>query len=270
MPGYCVAGTVGAKVLAGEKSIEIDRHKTVVVNMQVKNLSFSAHADAKGILALVAMCRPRNVMLVHGEKGKMEVLKARVEREVGVHCYTPANGETVTIAVEPDVPILVDDDRVREIYQKMADKYCTVSEVAIDGCIMLEEGKNKKKGLRLVSNEEAGQRFGYIPPSLVTQVRRPFPALLLFPRLSRENWKVVVLEATFQWLKGNFRVGSEVKMEEGMVRVCGRITVQLEDDCAFLVSWENTASLDAVDVLSALQLLNLSKIVINAPNEIFS
>ena len=40
MPGYCVAGTVGAKVLAGEKEVEIDKWTKVSVNMQVKNLSF--------------------------------------------------------------------------------------------------------------------------------------------------------------------------------------------------------------------------------------
>jgi integrator complex subunit 11 len=44
MPGYCVAGTVGAKVLAGEKEIAIDRFNSVQVNMQIQNLSFSAHA----------------------------------------------------------------------------------------------------------------------------------------------------------------------------------------------------------------------------------
>ena len=40
MPGYCVAGTVGAKVLAGEVDVEIDKWTRVQVNMQVKNLSF--------------------------------------------------------------------------------------------------------------------------------------------------------------------------------------------------------------------------------------
>jgi Cft2 family RNA processing exonuclease len=37
----------------------------------VRHLSFSAHADAKGILQLIRHCEPRAVMLVHGEKNKM-------------------------------------------------------------------------------------------------------------------------------------------------------------------------------------------------------
>lgn len=64
LPGYCVAGTVGAKVLAGQKTIAIDKHTSVDVQMDVQNLSFSAHADAKGIMDLIRMARPRHVMLV--------------------------------------------------------------------------------------------------------------------------------------------------------------------------------------------------------------
>ncbi|TPX70234.1 hypothetical protein SpCBS45565_g01857 [Spizellomyces sp. 'palustris'] len=95
LPGYCVAGTVGAKVLAGEKQIQIDAHTRVNVNLQVKNLSFSAHADAKGIMQLIKMCEPKNVMLVHGEKSKMKVLKRRLESEMGVRTFDPANGEAI-------------------------------------------------------------------------------------------------------------------------------------------------------------------------------
>lgn len=97
MPGYCAPGTVGAKVLAGTKQIDIDRHTYVTVNMAVENLSFSAHADAKGILQLIRMCEPRSVVLVHGEKNKMAFLKQRINGELGIAAYFPANGETVIV-----------------------------------------------------------------------------------------------------------------------------------------------------------------------------
>ena len=41
---------------------------------QVRYLSFSAHADAKGIMGLIQQCAPPHVMLVHGEHQKMEFL----------------------------------------------------------------------------------------------------------------------------------------------------------------------------------------------------
>ncbi|PIO64754.1 hypothetical protein TELCIR_13605 [Teladorsagia circumcincta] len=56
MPGYCVAGTVGAKVISGMKKIEIEGKM------------------------LIRVCQPRSVMFVHGEAAKMEFLKGKVEK----------------------------------------------------------------------------------------------------------------------------------------------------------------------------------------------
>ena len=67
IPGYCVAGTLGNKLLSGTKSINIDG-KYYEIKMQIRNMSFSAHADAKGILNLIKHAEPKNVVFVHGEK----------------------------------------------------------------------------------------------------------------------------------------------------------------------------------------------------------
>ncbi len=66
--------------------------------MRVEYLSFSAHADARGIMQLISQCRPGHVLLVHGEASKMEFLKGRIESEAGLECSMPANGE---IAIVP-------------------------------------------------------------------------------------------------------------------------------------------------------------------------
>ncbi|KAL2916058.1 Integrator complex subunit 11 [Polyrhizophydium stewartii] len=116
LPGYCVAGTVGAKVLAGEKIIDYDRFNKLHVNLQVTNLSFSAHADAKGIMQLIRASRARNVMLVHGEKHKMAMLRKRIEREIGIPCFDPPNGVTIHIPTQLAVPALVSEALVSEAY----------------------------------------------------------------------------------------------------------------------------------------------------------
>ncbi|RIA91482.1 beta-lactamase-like protein [Glomus cerebriforme] len=113
MPGYCVAGTVGAKVLNGDKEIYIDAYNKILVKLQVKNLSFSAHADAKGILQLIKQCDPKNVMLVHGEKAKMEFLQEKIKRECRVPCYSPANGETIIIDTPLSIPVDVSVDLLK-------------------------------------------------------------------------------------------------------------------------------------------------------------
>lgn len=54
--------------------------QVVEIKMQVQYMSFSAHADAKGIMQLIRMCSPEHVMLVHGEAKKMTFLKNKIEQ----------------------------------------------------------------------------------------------------------------------------------------------------------------------------------------------
>lgn len=43
------------------------------VNMKVENISFSAHADAKGIINLIRHVNAENIVFVHGDKEKMKI-----------------------------------------------------------------------------------------------------------------------------------------------------------------------------------------------------
>lgn len=46
---------------------------------------------------LVKFLSPKHVILVHGEKPKMAMLKGRIQSELGIKCYDPANNETVQV-----------------------------------------------------------------------------------------------------------------------------------------------------------------------------
>uniref|UniRef100_A0A8D2P4M4 Integrator complex subunit 11 n=1 Tax=Zosterops lateralis melanops TaxID=1220523 RepID=A0A8D2P4M4_ZOSLA len=105
MPGYCVQGTVGHKILSGQRKLEMEGRQILEVKMQVEYMSFSAHADAKGIMQLIRQAEPRNVLLVHGEAKKMEFLKQKIEQEFHVSCFMPANGETTSILTNPCIPV---------------------------------------------------------------------------------------------------------------------------------------------------------------------
>eukprot|EP00095_Tigriopus_kingsejongensis_P004736 maker-scaffold719_size106944-snap-gene-0.30 protein:Tk04736 transcript:maker-scaffold719_size106944-snap-gene-0.30-mRNA-1 annotation:"integrator complex subunit 11" len=113
MPGYCVAGTVGHKILNGARKLEFKKGKPVEVKMSVQYMSFSAHADAKGIMQLISYCEPKNVMLVHGEAGKMEFLKQKIKQEHGVECFMPANGETAVIPCPVSIPATVSSQLIQ-------------------------------------------------------------------------------------------------------------------------------------------------------------
>lgn len=105
MPGYCVSGTVGAKVLSGAKKVELENRQVIEVKMSVQYMSFSAHADAKGIMQLIQYCEPQSVLLVHGEAVKMAFLKHKIQQEFGIECHMPANGESAYVPCKPIVPV---------------------------------------------------------------------------------------------------------------------------------------------------------------------
>uniref|UniRef100_A0ACD5YFZ1 Uncharacterized protein n=1 Tax=Avena sativa TaxID=4498 RepID=A0ACD5YFZ1_AVESA len=106
LPGYCVAGTIGHKLMSGKPTkIDIDKDTHVDVRCQIHQLSFSPHTDSKGIMDLTEFLSPSHVILVHGEKPQMAFLKGRIESELGMPCYYPANNETVSIPTTQNLKI---------------------------------------------------------------------------------------------------------------------------------------------------------------------
>eukprot|EP00834_Sanchytrium_tribonematis_P000120 NODE_3_length_80033_cov_0.932970.p36 type:complete len:256 gc:universal NODE_3_length_80033_cov_0.932970:78317-77550(-) len=82
--------------------------------MGVENLSYSAHSDSRGILELIQQSGATNIVLVHGSKSNMEGLKKTIGRELGLPCFTPAVGVTVTIRCEQKIPLLISKTFVEE------------------------------------------------------------------------------------------------------------------------------------------------------------
>ena len=104
LPGYCVNGTTGWYLLNGERNVR-HRGQQINVKMQVENLSYSAHSDARGIMELVQQCGALNVVLVHGSKTNMDGLKKRIVKELKIPCYAPATGVTVSIKCDKKLNI---------------------------------------------------------------------------------------------------------------------------------------------------------------------
>lgn len=110
VPGYCIPGTVGHKLVPGKLvTIDIDKRMQLEVRCQVNHLSFSAHTDAKGIMDLLRHVGPKHVILVHGEKPKMALLKTRITSELGIPCFDPANGEVIEIPSRLVIKVLASE-----------------------------------------------------------------------------------------------------------------------------------------------------------------
>jgi hypothetical protein len=56
-------------------------------------MSFSAHADAKGLLQLIKNAAPKNVVLVHGDSEVMKKFQKSVEISLNINTIMPANLE---------------------------------------------------------------------------------------------------------------------------------------------------------------------------------
>ena len=95
IPGYCSPGTVGNKILNGEKKIEVDG-ETIEVKCEVYYMSFSAHADQKGLLQLVNNITPKNLMLIHGDFEAMKKFKETCQSQIHAKILMPENKENVT------------------------------------------------------------------------------------------------------------------------------------------------------------------------------
>jgi len=184
LPGYCVSGTVGNKVLARQKIIRVDKHTTIEVKCQIENLSFSAHTDRKGILQLIRHVQPRNVVLVHGEREGMVELKKIIEHEFSVPCFHPPNGVSISIHATDDVRLhlsarLVQEGRKRrrreDEEQSMSDLQVT-SAVDVDGVLVCKQNpRSRELDIRLMHQDEALHHMGLSRHTVILESDKTYP-----------------------------------------------------------------------------------------------
>jgi hypothetical protein len=264
MPGYCVAGTVGAKVLAGEKQIEIDRFKTIEVNMQIKNLSFSAHADAKGIMSLIEMAKAKNVMLVHGEKLKMASLKERIEKELGVPTFDPANGETICIYPKPPLPVSVSKNHIDKLFEvelMNSSNQNPINFVPISGCIVVKEDQSQKTGkqrLVFIPEDQASKQFksfSSLKDTVYKDLVYHVNGMLLNYKKNFQERKKSLLDAAFIVIKKD--IYSNSLLEDDMIKA-RNIVVSVRDDCSFNIRYPSKFEEEAHQFLGSLRGIDLS------------
>ncbi|CAL9111176.1 unnamed protein product [Musa textilis] len=195
LPGYCVAGTIGHKLMSGKPTkIDLDKDTYVDVRCQIHQLSFSPHTDAKGIMDLVEYLSPKHVILVHGERPKMALLKERIQSELGIQCYYPANNEKLLISTTQNVKIDVTKKFIRSCSSAMlrnvknsslsisdsSSKYTEIIKLAredttAEGILLMEKTKTAKlihenELLRTLGVKEHQVRFAFCCPVEVTRM----------------------------------------------------------------------------------------------------
>jgi len=93
--GYQAAGTLGRKVLEGEKEVEF-AEELVRVKMDVENVSFSAHADHSQLVEFARSVKGlKKIFIIHGEGSKPKELAEDLERDYEV--IIPKNGDSFSL-----------------------------------------------------------------------------------------------------------------------------------------------------------------------------
>lgn len=97
--GYQVKGSLGRRLLEGEKTVTI-HGETIPVRAQIRNIGgYSAHADQDGLFGLVAGMHPlpEKIFLVQGEEEAANALKYKIRDTLGVNVTVPGMGESYTL-----------------------------------------------------------------------------------------------------------------------------------------------------------------------------
>ncbi len=97
--GYQAEGTLGRKIISGEKSLDI-MEEMIDVRAEIYHLDgFSSHADQDEILWWLKglQRKPKKVFIVHGEKNESESLSGRLKDDLVFDTHVPAIGETFLI-----------------------------------------------------------------------------------------------------------------------------------------------------------------------------
>ena len=94
--GYQAPGTLGRKLVDGEKKVKIFGEE-IAVNARIEYIEgYSGHADQEWLLNFVYsfITKPRHIFLVHGESEGQKVLKAKLEETTGLPITIPDFGES--------------------------------------------------------------------------------------------------------------------------------------------------------------------------------
>jgi len=101
--GYQAQGTLGRRILEGEKLVKIHGGE-IAVNADIEKLEgFSAHADQKGLVEWVKNFskKPKKIFIVHGEAESRETLAQVLKEETGIsNIVTPNFNETFELTAE--------------------------------------------------------------------------------------------------------------------------------------------------------------------------
>ena len=129
--GYQAPGTLGAKIVSGEKKVKIFGEE-IAVNARIEYIEgYSGHADQEWLLNFVYsfITKPKHIFLVHGEPEGQIVLKEKIMETANIPVTIPEYGESYDLAETIKVVSKLDDNyRYRFLRLEVIDRLATLKE----------------------------------------------------------------------------------------------------------------------------------------------
>lgn len=140
--GYQAEGTLGKKIVSGEKKVKIFGEE-ISVNAQIEYIEgYSGHADQEWLLNFVYsfITKPKHIFLVHGELEGQKVLKTKLEEEVDIPVTIPDYGESYNLDIEPKIVSKIEQtDKYRFLRLEVVDRLATLREELDDMAKIIKE-----------------------------------------------------------------------------------------------------------------------------------
>ena len=100
--GYQAVGTLGRRLIDGEKQVRIFG-EDISVNARIEYIEgFSGHADQTALLNWFDNIKqkPSNIFIVHGEEEAQETFAEKIRGKYGINTVIPNRGDVFEISVD--------------------------------------------------------------------------------------------------------------------------------------------------------------------------
>ena len=129
--GYQAPGTLGAKIVGGEKKVKIFGEE-VAVNARIEYIeAYSGHADQEWLLNFIYsfIHKPKHIFLVHGEPEGQKILKDKILETTQIPVTIPDYGETYELDEKINMIAKIDRfDKPRYLKLEVIDRLATLQE----------------------------------------------------------------------------------------------------------------------------------------------
>lgn len=145
--GYQAAGTLGRRLVEGEKKVKIFGEE-IAVNARIEYIEgYSGHADQEWLLNFIYsfITKPKHIFLVHGEPEGQEVLKQKIIENANISVTIPIYGQTYTLdenltmeqTVEPVATGVLERrdiiDKIKTLKEELQDMEVIIKEEYLSG-----------------------------------------------------------------------------------------------------------------------------------------